>query len=72
MLSACVTGKEADDPDFTRADGTPGLDFHDAWHAVCVRSGVGKFICLDCDQVVPKTKCNCGSRRRKYIRSAIP
>lgn len=66
LLTACVTGKEGDDPVFTRADGTPVLDFRDAWHAVCVRSGVGKFVCLDCDQVVSKTKCDCGSRRRTY------
>ncbi len=61
-----MTSKEPDDPVFTRADGTPVLDFRDAWHAVCVRSGVGKFVCLDCDHVVTKTKCDCGSRRRTY------
>jgi len=44
----------------------PVIDFRDAWHAVCVRSGVGKFLCLDCDHVVTKTKCDCGSRRRTY------
>jgi integrase len=66
LLTACVTGKEPDDPVFTRNDGTSVVDFRDAWHAVCVRSGVGKFVCLDCDHVVTRTKCDCGSRRRTY------
>jgi integrase len=67
LLHACMTGKGPDDHLFTRQDGSPVLDFRGAWQGVCVRCGLGKFICRNCDQVVRSSKCKCGSRRRKYV-----
>ena len=68
LLQACVVGKKKpDDHVFTRADGKPVLDFRGAWQGVCVRTGLGKFFCRDCDKLMTKRKCKCGSRRRKYV-----
>lgn len=67
LLQACVTGKGANDYLFTRQDGSAVLDFRGAWRGACVRSGLGKFICRDCDQLVTQRTCKCGSRRRKYV-----
>lgn len=67
LLQACVTGKGPDDYLFTRQDGSAVLDFRGAWQGACVRSGLGKFTCRDCDQLVTQRACECGSRRRKYV-----
>jgi integrase len=67
LLHACMTGKGPDDHLFTRQDGSPVLDFRGAWQGVCVRCGLGKFVCRNCGQVVRKSKCKCGSRKRKYV-----
>ncbi|HKF02591.1 MAG TPA: site-specific integrase [Candidatus Sulfotelmatobacter sp.] len=67
LLQPCVAGKEPDDPMFTREDGSPVRDFRGAWQGACARSGLGKFVCRNCDQVMTKKKCKCGSRRRKYV-----
>jgi integrase len=67
LLRACAIGKNAGAPLFTRKNGAPVLDFRGAWQGACARAGLGKFICRNCDQVMTKRKCKCGSRRRKYI-----
>jgi len=67
LLQACATGKKGDDDLFTRKDGSPVLDFRGAWQGACVRSGLGQFICRNCDHVLPGRKCRCGSKRKKYI-----
>jgi integrase len=72
LIKACVVGKKQHDAIFTRADGTPVLDFRNAWHGVCVRAGVSgqngvsRFVCSKCEKTMTETKCKCGSRRRKY------
>jgi integrase len=33
-----------------RADGRPVRDFRDAWYNLCVRVGLGKFVCRKCKQ----------------------
>ena len=67
LLQACATGKKPDDELFSREDGSPVRDFRGAWQGVCVRSGLGKFICRNCEKVMTKTRCNCGRRRRNML-----
>ena len=68
LLTACIVGKNKDDYVFTREGNQPVKDFRKSWHSVCVRVGVGQFVCFDCDLPVVKgeEKCFCGSRKRKY------
>jgi integrase len=44
LMKACVTGKSKDDYVFTREDGTHICDPRDAWYALCVASGLGKYV----------------------------
>ncbi len=67
LVRACMLGKGPTDRLFTRPDGSPVLDFKGAWHRVCGRSGLGRFVCRDCDQAGTTRKCMCGSRRLKYV-----
>jgi integrase len=66
MLRQAVIGKSPDSFVLTRADGKPVKEFRKAWQSLCVRAGLGSFICTACDKAAPSTKCACGSRRRKY------
>jgi integrase len=43
LLSACVHGKKPSDRVFTREDGSPVLDFRQAWWTACVGAGVGRW-----------------------------
>jgi Phage integrase family len=44
----------------------------DAWWNLCVRAGLGEFVCCICERAVTKRKrCECGSREREY-RGLIP
>ncbi len=67
LLSACVSKKAKDDYVFTRDGGKAVHDFRDTWHSVCIRAGVGKYVCADCDRIINEPKCNCGSRKRRYV-----
>ncbi len=40
LVAQCVHGKEPDDYVFTRENGKPVRDFHDAWGKVCEAAGV--------------------------------
>jgi hypothetical protein len=62
-----VGKKEPDDHVFTRANRKPVPDFPGAWQGACFRAGLGEFVCRNCEQVMTKRKCKCGSRRRKYV-----
>jgi integrase len=70
VLVRCARGKKPDDFVFTRADGIPVKDFRDAWWNACIRAGLGRFQCRDCQQVVIEgRKCKmCDSKKKaKYI-----
>src|ERR1700751_3129677 len=48
--SLCVW--QPDDFVFTREDGGPITDFRVAWWNACIRAGLGRFQCRDCQQTV--------------------
>ena len=69
LLRACAIGKKPNDPLFTREDGSAVLDFRGAWQGVCVRSGLGKFVCRKCrHEQLTTHKCKmCKERRWRYV-----
>jgi len=68
LLSACVTGKAAEDAVFSRPNGIAVRSFRDAWERACVGAGVGQFICADCASPVQTGEpCeSCKGKRSKY------
>lgn len=68
LLQACAINKKPSDPLFTHEDGSPVKDFRGAWHGVCVRAGLGKFVCRKCGREQMTThKCKtCKNRRWRY------
>ena len=71
VLVRCAHGKQADDFVFTREDGSAVKDFRGAWWNACIRAGLGRFQCRECQQIVTATdrKCSqCNSKKKaKYI-----
>jgi integrase len=70
VLVRCASGKKSGDFVFTRDDGSSVKDFRDAWWKACIRSGLGRFQCRECEQVVSEgRKCEmCHSKKKaKYI-----
>jgi integrase len=69
-LVRCVAGKKSDDFVFTRDDGTRIKDFRQAWWNACIRAGLGRFQCRDCESNVSEghecTTCN-SDKQAKYI-----
>lgn len=69
VLVRCAYGKKPDDFVFTR-DGSPVKDFRGAWWNVCIRAGLGRFQCRECQQPAPTDrKCSqCDSKKKaKYV-----
>jgi integrase len=70
ILVRCVAGKKPEDRVFTRDDGSPVKDFRQAWWNACIRSGLGRFQCRDCESNVSEgrkcTTCN-SNKKAKYI-----
>jgi integrase len=70
VLVRCAYGKQPDDHVFTREDGSPVRDFRGAWWNACIRAGLGRFQCRDCQQTVTTDrKCLvCNSKKKaKYV-----
>jgi integrase len=70
VLVRCASGKKPGDFVFSRDDGTPVKDFRDAWWNACIRSGLGRFQCRECEQIVCEgRKCTmCHSKKKaKYF-----
>jgi integrase len=67
LVREAIRGKRPEAYVLTR-DGQPIRDMRAAWQNLCVRAGVGKFVCLGCKVTLPKAaRCEeCGSRNRKY------
>jgi integrase len=66
----CVARKQPNDYVLTRDDGSLVLNFRKAWHRACIRAGLGKFVCPECEgekgEIFPvddKHACmNCGRK----------
>jgi integrase len=79
LLQLCVAGKDREECVLTREvkEGKrivhyPVVDMRDAWWNLCVRAGLGEFVCCVCARAITKRKrCECGSREREY-RGLIP
>jgi integrase len=70
VLVRCASGKKPGDFVFSRDDGSPVKDFRDAWWNACIRSGLGRFQCRECEQIVCEgRKCTmCHSKKKaKYF-----
>jgi integrase len=70
VLVRCASGKKSGDFVFTRDDGSSVKDFRDAWWKACIRSGLGRFQCRECEQIVSEgRKCElCHSKKKaKYV-----
>ncbi|MFZ3262551.1 MAG: tyrosine-type recombinase/integrase [Terriglobales bacterium] len=68
LLTACIVGKNKNDYVFTREGNQPVKDFRKSWPQYVCGLEAASFVCFDCDLPVvkKKTKCSCGSRKRKY------
>jgi integrase len=66
LLRIAATRKRPDDFVLTRVDGKAVKDFRRAWQNLCVRAGLGSFVCAGCDRPATAKKCECGNRKRKY------
>ncbi len=70
LLRACVTGKRSEDAVFTRGPkNEPVRDMRDAWYAMTVRAGLGRWVCAraGCDGVIVEERCTkCEGRSKKY------
>ena len=79
LLRQAVSGKGPEDFVLTRevkkgkrTVHSPVVAMRDAWQNLCVRAGLGSFVCCACERTVNKRKkCECGSRKREY-RGLIP
>ena len=70
VLVRCASGKKPGDFVFTRDDGRLVKDFRDAWWNACIRAGLGRFQCRECEQIVSEgRKCSmCHSKKKaKYF-----
>ena len=71
LLREAVSKKRPDDFVLTRG-AKPVKGLRQAWQNLCVRAGLGSFVCSTCEAAVTKRKkCACGSRKRVY-RGFIP
>lgn len=70
LLRAAISGKKADDYVLTRANGKPVSDFRGTWDRLCIRAGLGSYVCAACGEPWPEKKgakkCACGGTRKKY------
>ncbi|MBZ5543377.1 MAG: tyrosine-type recombinase/integrase [Acidobacteriia bacterium] len=55
LVKACIGDKDSAAYLFTRADGKPVRTYRGAWEQLCVRAGLGRFICRTCKGPGPAT-----------------
>jgi len=71
LLRRCVDGKQPDDYGFLHAEGAPVRDFRKTWWGICIRAGVGHYVCRKCSKTTTSNKCECGatlnSAQLKYV-----
>ena len=61
LLCRCLAGKQPDDFVFLHDDGSPIRDFRKTWWGVCVRAGLGHYLCRKCSKITTANKCGCGA-----------
>jgi integrase len=65
LVKALVIGKKPDDYVFTRDDGKPvPRFFHSVWRTVCIRAGVGHWVCRNCGQKLKVRWCGQCSEKK--------
>jgi integrase len=73
LLRLAVAAKRGDDFVLTRdaqrgRPAAPVRDFRAAWRNLCIKAGLGKFVCRNCGHDWASKKCGqCGGRSRKWI-----
>lgn len=74
LLTACCHGKSADDPVFTREDGSPVEDFRTAWAKVCCVAGLGQMVCpiTHCPQAEALTRFRQNAFRNRIANCQKP
>jgi integrase len=67
LVRLAAVRKSPDDYLLSRADGTHIKDFRKLWHNLCVKAGLGRWVCRACEKTVVGKKCDCGGKRRRYV-----
>jgi integrase len=69
LLRACCAGKGANDHVFTRGEkNVPVIDMRDAWYALCVNVGLGRWVCSNakCAGAIAGARCKECKRPKRY------
>lgn len=61
MVRLAVVGKAPDDYLLTRPDGTHIKNFRKLWYNLCVKTGLGRWVCRACQTTVTGKKCDCAA-----------
>jgi integrase len=70
LLTESVRGKKSTEYLFTRKDGSVVRDFRDTWKKACVRAGLGRMFCRNCEsQSVSGTECEFCKHRKQPSRN---
>jgi hypothetical protein len=67
LVRLAIDGKQPDDFLITRADGKAIRDFRKLWYSLCVKAGLGRWVCRACEKTVTGEKCECGEKKLKYV-----
>jgi integrase len=69
LLRACCTGKRPEDAVFTRGEkNVPVICMRDAWYALCIGAGLGRWVCSDskCSGAIVKGRCSECKHPQRY------
>ena len=73
LVSACMAGKGPEDSVLTYEDGQPIHAYRFAWEQLCVRAGMGRFVCRTCHTAGPAATAtgrvcpDCAKAKRRGI-----
>jgi len=65
LLRECVSGKQPGDPLFTRPNGGRVANPANAWRTLCVKAGLGEYLCPHCRKPVGLDQ-HCAACNRKW------
>jgi integrase len=67
LVKAACEGKKPDDHVFTRDDCSPVKCIRTTWQNLCIRAGLGSYLCRECASAWTGKQCvECGSNKRQY------